>query len=664
MTTEAAEAVGPADDARGFVHRSPIAMGTVIGPDYVWILGNDAYRELSGRPNLLGRPMREIFPEFEGQGVFDLLDRVRRTGEPVTVDDFRLHIEIDGVQEERTYDFSWFPSQERDDDGGARYIDIVVVNVTERVAAQRRSEQAAREAEQRYADVRDVVSVLQTALLGGDLPIIPELDLAASYLLAGEDQAAGGDWFDAVVRPDGRVALVAGDVVGHGVRAAAVMGQLRAALRDRLLGQDSVTAALAGLDRFARATDGARNTSVCVVEINPSTGVGEYCTAGHPPPMVVTVSGEVLPLKATGGPLLASSRGDADFVTEPVTLERDEVVLLYTDGLVERPGRTAGEGTQEALQYVADAVAGRSFPLDPGERTVDRVTRRSLEMLTRVSGYADDITLLAAQRIVPITPYLELVSADAASVAVVRTGLAEWMHAVGLDASGRLVLDHALSELVSNVAAHAYRDRDLPARPEVTPAAQASRASEVAVRLDPFGVVRAQVRDFGRWTEASADGRGLAMIRRLADEFTIDHDHGGTTARFTMRATRQADLLKGTTKTSRRPVGPEVPFSISTNDDTVIVTGPVDLSNSVLLEHAIRTAGQGGARLVRVDLAAVTHLGSAGIRVLDTALDSDALGIRAKGTGAVQLTTSRGSVAQHILDLVRLPYDVHGAEEQ
>ena len=655
MTTETAEAVGPAEDARGFVERSPIAMGTVTGPDYVWTVVNDAYRELSGRPNILGRPMREVFPEFEGQGVFDLLDRVRRTGEGVTVDDFRLHIEIDGVQEERSYDFSWFPSKERDELGGARYIDIVVVNVTERVAAQQRSDRARREAERRYADARDVVDVLQTALLAGDLPVVPELDVAASYLLAGDDRAAGGDWFDAVVRPDGRVALVVGDVVGHGVHAAAVMGQLRAALRDRLLGHEPIAALLRGLDRFARATEGASHTSVCVVEIDPATGTGEYCTAGHPPPMVVGTSGEVRSLSPTGAPLLASSRGGAAFAVEPIALELDELVLLYTDGLVERPGRTAGEGTQEALEYVADAVAGRSFPLDPDERTVKRVTRRSLEMLTRVSGHADDITLLAAQRTVPITPYRVELPADASHVATMRAGLADWMQAIGLDAGGRLALDHALGELVSNAAVHAYRHVDRPSHPDRSARPGARPVTEVDVVVDPSGTVHAQVRDFGQWAEASGDGRGLMMVRRLVDDLTIDHDHAGTTARLAMRATRQPDLLSGTTEHSRRPVGPEASFSIASDDDTVVVTGPVDLVNAVQLDHAIRRAGQGGARSVLVDLGGVTHLGSAGVRVLDTALGQRAAGNR---SDAVRLVVSPGSVAQHVLDLVGVPHQV------
>ena len=110
---------------------------------------------------------------------------------------------------------------------------------------------------------------LQDALLPADLPVAPALDVSATYLLAADDARAGGDWFDAIVRSDGTVALVVGDTVGQGIKASAVMGQLRAVLHERLLADDSIPEALRSLDRYARVHPESHAATVCVVRGRP-----------------------------------------------------------------------------------------------------------------------------------------------------------------------------------------------------------------------------------------------------------------------------------------------------------------------------------------------------------------------------------------------------------
>ena len=118
----------------------------------------------------------------------------------------------------------------------------------------------------------DVVAELQQALLPAALPVLPGLSIAARYLVAAPDQAAGGDWFDVIPLPDGAVALVVGDVVGHGVAASAAMGQLRAVLGELLLETGDVQAALHRIDRMAKRPQALRATTVCVAVLDAASG--------------------------------------------------------------------------------------------------------------------------------------------------------------------------------------------------------------------------------------------------------------------------------------------------------------------------------------------------------------------------------------------------------
>ena len=127
---------------------------------------------------------------------------------------------------------------------------------------------------------------MQQALLAASVPVVPGADITAQYLVATEDTAAGGDWFDAIPLGD-RLVLIVGDVVGHGVEAAAVMSQLRTALRMQISQGDTVTQALEALDRFHEYVPGSKSATLCVGSLDFATGEFQYCTAGHPPPLLI-----------------------------------------------------------------------------------------------------------------------------------------------------------------------------------------------------------------------------------------------------------------------------------------------------------------------------------------------------------------------------------------
>ncbi|HEX6404379.1 MAG TPA: SpoIIE family protein phosphatase [Pseudonocardiaceae bacterium] len=177
----------------------------------------------------------------------------------------------------------------------------------------------------------------------------------------------------------GRVALVVGDVVGHGVAASAVMGQLRAVLADRLDDSGDITTALAAVDRLARRLPAARAATVCMAVLDPGDGSLSYCTAGHPPPLVIPVDGPPRYLPPTGGGPLGTG---STFPLDKTTLHTGEVLLLYSDGILERPGREITVSTVELAQVAADTTAGRALHTgesSPVERARDPRGARPVE---------------------------------------------------------------------------------------------------------------------------------------------------------------------------------------------------------------------------------------------------------------------------------------------
>ena len=629
------DVVGTSEAARRYVEQMPMGMTTYQGPDLVFVLANQSYRSSYGRPDLIGKPVREAFPEAAGQGLFEQMERVRATGEPVRIDAMRAELEVDGTGAVTEHFLDMWMVPAVDADGSITGIHAHTVDVTDRVQAQHRAEEQAREAQQRYADALTVVRTLQDALLPVELPVLPRVDIAARYLLASHDEAAGGDWFDAVVRPDGTVALVVGDVVGHGVTASAVMGQLRAVLHDHLLGDEALEVALGSLDRFARVTEGASYATVCVVLLDPVTGDMTYCTAGHPPPVVASAAGSARFVETTGSGPLASGTG---YTTRTMTLGEDETVVLYSDGLVERPGRAPAESTVEILQVVGDRVAGKGFPSGVGTRLAERLCQESLEVLTRSTGHADDITVVAALRLPPRLGHHASWPVDDSSDRRAREGLDEWLSAYAPPTHVRVAIAHALSELVANSVRHAYRDR-------------APGSVDVDADLDAHGCLEVTVTDHGTWhpEQPGSDSRGLAMVRGLVDELELVHGDPGTRATVRLRLGREARLVSRASGDSNGLPDVGTPFGVTSKDGIVAVRGAVDLTGAAQLQSALRSVRVADGALV-LDLAGVTHLGSAGVRVLHEAASPN-------GTPGLRLVAPNGSVAQHVLELVQLAYD-------
>jgi hypothetical protein len=210
------------------------------------------------------------------------------------------------------------------DAGYAQFIDVIAQTISASIErAQRRSEVV--------GELQLVNETLQRAML----PVVRDTPtIAARYLPASNNLSVGGDWYDIIDLADDRRALVVGDCVGHGLHAATAMGQLRSAARALLLENPDPARMITSLDTFAGSIEGGACATVACVIVDRSTGEISYCRAGHPPPLIVGPEGARW-LDASGGPVLGIDP-DAQRTNTTTTLTPDEVLIMYTDGLVER----------------------------------------------------------------------------------------------------------------------------------------------------------------------------------------------------------------------------------------------------------------------------------------------------------------------------------------
>ncbi|HXW38378.1 MAG TPA: SpoIIE family protein phosphatase, partial [Acidimicrobiales bacterium] len=204
-----------------------------------------------------------------------------------------------------------------------------------------------------------IAHTLQQSLLPDQLPVVPELDLAARYEPASEGTEVGGDWYDVVELGD-RVALVVGDVEGHDMRAAGVMAKLRHGLSAILSETPSATEALDRLDRFASTTGTARMATVLIAVIDPSTGDVSVAAAGHPPPVLVD-GGRVSLADLDVAPPIGVQLGNGPRHESKFRLD-DGSLLLYTDGLIEHHDQDVTAG----LARLVTTVAGTPWQLTSG----------------------------------------------------------------------------------------------------------------------------------------------------------------------------------------------------------------------------------------------------------------------------------------------------------
>ncbi|GLX16774.1 PP2C family protein-serine/threonine phosphatase [Streptomyces lavendulae] len=239
----------------------------------------------------------------------------------------------------------------------------------------------------RYDSEAALARGLQAALLPHRLPVRREVATVGRYLPGSDGMEVGGDWYDVIETDRGRLALVIGDVQGHGVAAAATMGQLRSAVRAFALSGNAPDEVVRGTNQLLIDLDPGQFASCCYVLLDPGSGRALAARAGHPQPLLRRADGRAEVLDLAGGVLLGIDPGARYPVTE-LALAPGEVLALYTDGLVETPGADIDDGVERLRAALA---AARPSPLT---ETADRLVAEA----ARTPDRPDDIALLLASR--------------------------------------------------------------------------------------------------------------------------------------------------------------------------------------------------------------------------------------------------------------------------
>jgi anti-anti-sigma factor len=325
-------------------------------------------------------------------------------------------------------------------------------------------------------------------------------------------------------------------------------------------------------------------------------------------------------------------------------LDIGDSILLYSDGLIERPGRPLAASTAEFAELAANIVAGAGgFVIDAPTRRIDRICSETLELLLRETGYSDDVTLLAAQRRTGPAPLHMTLDATLQTARMVRSRLREWLNEIGAHADDISDVVHAISEFVENAVEHGYST-------EVTD------GIVVDASLAGDGNLHVSVKDSGTWKDhregEQGRGRGLAMAEALVSQTVVARGKTGTTASVTHRLTRPANFVTDmvVTRPSRhRATSPEF-ASVIRDPGYIVVSGDVDSNTASTLDRQIAVESRSGIASLTIDLSGVTHLGSAGVSALAAARER----ARKQGGDCV-LIAPPGSPAQHILSMVQIP---------
>ncbi|MFJ3831185.1 SpoIIE family protein phosphatase [Streptomyces sp. NPDC090046] len=239
----------------------------------------------------------------------------------------------------------------------------------------------------RYDSEAALARGLQSALLPHRLPVREHVDTVGRYLPGTQGMEVGGDWYDVVETGAGLLALVIGDVQGHGVAAAATMGQLRSAVRAFALSGSTPEQVVSGTNQLLIDLDPGQFASCCYMSLDPESGCVMAARAGHPQPLLRHPDGRTEVLDLAGGVVLGIDP-EASYPVTELRLTVGSVLALYTDGLVEKPGIDIDVGVERLRRALA---AARPSPLT---ETADRLISEAGSTADR----PDDIALLLASR--------------------------------------------------------------------------------------------------------------------------------------------------------------------------------------------------------------------------------------------------------------------------
>jgi anti-sigma regulatory factor (Ser/Thr protein kinase) len=309
-----------------------------------------------------------------------------------------------------------------------------------------------------------------------------------------------------------RIGIVVGDCVGRGLPAAAIMGQLRSSARALLLTGAQPALLLEQLDAAASLIPDAYCTTVFLAILDTESGILDYSNAGHMPAVLAEPdSGAKLLTDAASVPLAVrrvEPRPEASQVLVPGSM-----LMLFTDGLVERKRESIDDGLGRVADVLADSM---TLP-------INAVADSVLRQLAPVAGYDDDVAMVVYRH--KQAPLRIETGSTADQLAGIRHQLTSWLRAAEVpdDQAGDIVL--VISEACTNCVAHAYRGQSI---------------GTMLLDVEAVdGAVRARVVDSGSWKTPAANpgnsGRGLLLIRAISDSVEVDNTPGGTAIDMTFR---------------------------------------------------------------------------------------------------------------------------------
>ncbi|OQQ17114.1 PAS sensor protein [Streptomyces sp. M41(2017)] len=478
---------------REVLDRVPALVALVHGPDHRVAYVNDAYTAAFGaRP--VAAPAREALPELDELGLLPLLDQVLRSAKPRTVKSRK-------VSTGRSYTFTCTPVEGSADGHGGGVL-IFATDVTDHAEAAERLRASERQQ-------RETAVTLQRSLLPQELEEPDDLRIAATYLPGGTEAAVGGDWYDVITLGGGRTALVIGDVMGRGVRAAAVMGQLRTAVRAYARLDLPPHEVLQLLDGLATEID-ANQIATCVYAIHdPSEGRLVYASAGHLPILVRNEDGTTHRGDEPTGPPLGT--GGWLHASGSVPLGPGSTAVLYTDGLVERRDEDLDEGIASLERALVGATG-----------TPQVVCDRLVRAAGVTAEHDDDVAVLVLQHPSRTGPDGELfrnaalellggVEATPRARAFASGVLTSWRFPAELHDLGVL----AASELVANSLQHGTPPMRLRLR-------RTDRRLIIEVTDGDDHLPRRR-----RAEPADEAGRGIAIVATIASNWGSRRTPGG-----------------------------------------------------------------------------------------------------------------------------------------
>ncbi|HEY2600410.1 MAG TPA: SpoIIE family protein phosphatase [Thermoleophilaceae bacterium] len=360
-----------------------------------------------------------------------------------------------------------------------------------------------------------IAATLQRSLLPSSTPQVAGLELATRYQPGADGTQVGGDLYDVVPYSDGRVGLAIGDVVGRGIEAASLMGQIRNSLRAYAMEDDRPEHVIERLNLLMHHWQQDRIATLSYLVLDPASGHVTFATAGHLPPLVLGPDGNASYLE--GGefvPLGVLPFGG--YTAGYAVIKPGSTVLLYTDGLVEERGMSIDDGLERLRQAIQRA------PGDP-----DAMCDFLLAEVPPNGAAGDDVAVLAT-RLVPVdVTRLDLkLPAEPESLALMRREVERWLSSIGVPEEIAYELKVACGEACMNAVEHAYPPGD-------------SVFEVHAVNLGER--VEIVVRDFGFWRppRAGSDrGRGLELMKRLTDSMKVVPGSEGTTVHL-LKSVRQ-----------------------------------------------------------------------------------------------------------------------------